>query len=363
MHLMEMFQRRREPAAGLFMALTRRCPLLCDHCSTNSSLMSEEHPERLFTNLARTFTLGSHPEYLLLTGGEPLLRTGLVRELITLAHAVGTKVYLLSGVYYARRPEIPAAIEDAIAAVDHFAVSLDVFHERQVPRQATLAVLRSALERGQDVSIQTVGRGADDPYLADVTAHVRREFGDRVPMLVGYLGASGRIQPRSLPPDHPADVSLLMEAEEPSPCDMATWPVVTFNGTIAGCCNQQVVDGPVPQHLALGVGATTPWSDVAERVRHAAMLRALRLYGPQYLARRFGGDGTLRPGYCDSCLRLSDDPHLRARVEEAMSPPRLHVLEQQVAKVRRDEPLRGAIPEYAHLMTLDYQPAPVEVLR
>ena len=43
MHLMEVLELRPVPGAALFLAVTRRCPLSCAHCSTNSMLSSEEH--------------------------------------------------------------------------------------------------------------------------------------------------------------------------------------------------------------------------------------------------------------------------------------------------------------------------------
>src|SRR5947209_7466366 len=97
MHLVEILARRQVPAAGVYLSLTRRCPLSCAHCSTNSSLASEEHEATRFTKLVESFTPECRPEILVLTGGEPLVRPKLVRDITDLAHAVGTKVVLASG--------------------------------------------------------------------------------------------------------------------------------------------------------------------------------------------------------------------------------------------------------------------------
>lgn len=48
MHAMDIISLRSTPAAGLFQSLTRRCPLTCAHCSTNSLMTSEEYAERIF---------------------------------------------------------------------------------------------------------------------------------------------------------------------------------------------------------------------------------------------------------------------------------------------------------------------------
>src|SRR5262245_46928751 len=142
MHLMDVLPLRPVPAAGLFLALTRRCPLACAHCSTNSLIGSEEHPEAIFLRFVETFTPANRPELISLTGGEPLLRPQLVAGLAERAHAVGTKVDLISGMFFARQPRLPASIDRAIAGVDHFAASLDIFHEQQVPRAAVFHVFQ-----------------------------------------------------------------------------------------------------------------------------------------------------------------------------------------------------------------------------
>src|SRR5262245_21972460 len=117
MHLVEILSMRQVPAAGLYLSLTRRCPLSCAHCSTNSTLSSEEHAAETFVRLVESFTPACRPEVLVLTGGEPLIRPRLVRDLTERAHAVGTRVVLASGMFFARQPTTPPALDEAIRAV------------------------------------------------------------------------------------------------------------------------------------------------------------------------------------------------------------------------------------------------------
>src|SRR5947209_1142650 len=129
MHLVEILARRQVPGAGLYLSLTRRCPLSCAHCSTNSSLSSEEYEASNFLKLVDSFTVDCHPEILVLTGGEPLVRPGLVRGITERAHAVGTRVVLASGMFFARQATIPASLNETIRGVDHLTASLDIYHE------------------------------------------------------------------------------------------------------------------------------------------------------------------------------------------------------------------------------------------
>jgi hypothetical protein len=309
MHLAELLACRPVPASAVFMALTRRCPLRCRHCSTMSGPdlsgpASEQQPAAPLRRFAATFTPADHPEYLLLTGGEPLLRPGLVRTLAETARAAGTRNYLLTGAFFAERGRLPAPIRAALESVDHVAVSIDVFHEAQVRRDRVFRLLHELLAMGRAASLQTCGTGPDDPYLAELTGHVRREFGDRIPMLVTTVQPAGRARawlrapgPAPLDPaasEPPASERLASELPVPgppaAPCELLSWPVVAFDGTIAACCNQDVLDRrPVPAHLRLGHVSTSSWPEIRRACVTSAALRALRTRGPLQLAHRFAG--------------------------------------------------------------------------
>ncbi len=348
MHLMDALALRPVPAAAVFLSLTRRCPLTCAHCSTDSLMSSEEHAEELFLRFVETFTPDNRPQILILTGGEALLRPRLVADLITRAHAVGTRVNLISGMFFARHPRVPAPIRDAIAEVDLFTASLDVYHEQQVPRAAVFRVMRELVERGQEVSFQVVGRDEHDPYLAEVTADIRQAFADRVPALVTPLGPVGRARDWLEPREPYVDTA-------PLPCAVAAWPVVTFDGTVVGCCNQDVVDGQVPPHLRLGHVAVDGWGTVRRRYLASTMMRAIRVLGPEAIVDRYGSGKVACDGYCSTCLRLSDDPQIAERLEPVLARPAMRLMEEQVQAIQQRQ-LVWSMPAYAHMLTLGYAP-------
>lgn len=353
MHLMDLLARRPVPAAGVFLTLTRRCPLTCAHCSTNSMRTSEEHAAGIFTGFAASFTREDHPEIVLLTGGEPLLRPDVVVSIARSAREVGAATQLISGFYFAR-PDgaVAPRLMDALLAVDHVTVSLDVFHEMQVSRAATFATIRSLLDAGQDVSIQLVGRGAKDPYLAEVTTEIREIFDERVPALVAPLGSVGRAKLWLDGNERHYD-----EVPVPSPCALSAWPVVTFDGTVVACCNQAVVDGPAPPHLRLGRAPTTTWAETAATVRDRPILRALRTLGPRMTAQSVGTPSG--PDYCGACVRLSDRPRPEAPLINALGGKRFAVVEAEVLRMQsaagpESFARRYGIAEYAHMVTLGY---------
>ncbi|MGR3933953.1 radical SAM protein [Streptomyces sp. BRA346] len=423
MHLLDLLAARAEPAAAVLLTVTRRCPLACAHCSTASSMASEQIEAAVLKRFVGTFTPADRPEYVLLTGGEPLLRPRLVAEIAERVRDVGGRTQLLSGMFFAAHGRTPAPVRRAIDAVDHFAASIDAFHEREVPRTAVLRVLRRLLDEGKDVSVQLTGLTPDDPYLRHAAEDIRRELDDRVPVLVTVVRSAGRARtwlpepgvgiapapgtgsapaPGAAPglalgadtfphvaggepapgpgagvasaPAHgagadarggagpvsvagpevlsapggasAAPVSALAAAPEPgavahrtvpAPCSLAAWPVVCFDGTVAACCNQDVVDaaalGRLPAHLRLGHIAHDDWATIRERLLERELLRGIRAFGPRHLASLAGADCD---GYCAACVTALGEPGTGARAGALLERPGVRAVERRIDRLIRD---------------------------
>ncbi len=324
MELAELVARRPFPAAGLLLGLTRRCPLSCAHCSTGSGLFTRQEPDAAqLESFVGSFTAENRPDVVMLTGGEPLLLPALAERLSTLARNAGSRTALLSGMFFARsgalpggrggvsrgrrrRRSIPPAILRAIRSVDHFSASLDVHHEREVPRADVFRALHLVREEGVAVSLHLTGTGGSDPYLASLTRAVQKEFGGRVPCLVNEVRPFGRAASWARAARTGPDPAAA------SPCPMAAWPVVAFDGRVVACCNQDTVDRrPVPPHLDLGHIAEDDWATVRRRALESPVLRMLRTVGPAHLAARYGS-GPRTGSYCDGCRALGGDEAVAA---------------------------------------------------
>lgn len=342
MELSEIIAARPRPGGGVAVTVTRRCPLSCAHCSFASTTDGTNGPDAAdLLRFVRSFAGPHRPEVLLLTGGEPLLRPALVADLAAAARRAGTRSAVLSGAFFARDGHLPRRIRQAIAALDHFSVSIDAFHEREVPRDDVFLLLCRVLELGVPVSVHTLG--ADD-YLADLTAAVHRSFGTRVPMLVNTLRPVGRAGAWAPGPAPAADAGI-------RPCSMAAWPVVAADGAVLACGNQDTVDRrPVPDHLLLGQLRTDDWARVRGRALDSPVLRLIRSAGPGWLS---GGVGT---GYCQGCRALGEQPGALQTAQRLGSGPAGALLDRQSAEIQiRRGPVaylaRHADPRYAYLLT------------
>ncbi|MGP4110369.1 radical SAM protein [Streptomyces sp. 4N509B] len=379
MRLAELMSLRQTVGAGLLVTLTERCPLSCAHCSASATPTGRDLDDEALLRFLRTFTPRLRPEVLLLTGGEPLTRPRLVVEAARAAREAGTRTAVLSGGFFARGGGggLPPAVRRVAHAVDHFSLSLDAHHEREVPRRDVLAALAALLRTGVATSLHVLADGPDDPYPDEVAAEVTARFGTRVPMLVGEVRAIGRgasLRPGARPaaPAPPPGSAV-------APCAMAAWPVVTADGTVTACCEQTVVDGRVdgagggsvgggrPAHLRVGAVATDSWPAVLDRTARDPLLRMIRTVGPVHLAARAGADPAATPaaapvatpegGYCASCHRLGALPEAGRWARRAGAGPCGELLQSAAVRVlAAGGPAalvaRHGSRRHAHLVTL-----------
>ena len=226
---------------------------------------------------------------MVVSGGEAFLRPALLQDLAERASLVGCRTVALSGMFWARSHRIPPAIRRAIDPLAHFSVSLDVFHEREVRREDVYRVLETLVADGKEVSVHLTGLDPWDPYLAERSDEIRRVFEGRVPILVNAVNYVGRARGWLAKRDERP-----VETAEAEPCTLAAWPVVAFDGTIVGCGNDGVVDGPTPPAPAARPPATDDWPEVRGRYLASPMLRAIRTFGPLYVAADRHGAGAVR---------------------------------------------------------------------
>ncbi|MEU9335604.1 radical SAM protein [Streptomyces sp. NPDC048290] len=349
MRLAEIIGLRPVPAAGLFVTLTRRCPLSCAHCSTSSGPRGEDAPAQDLRRFIAGFTGRDRPDVLMLTGGEPLLRPALTGELAGLARAAGTRTSVLSGMFFARGGEVPPQIMRALRNVDHFSASIDAFHEREVPRAATFRAVHRIMDSGIDVSFHVVGDTPGDPYIEDVTGAIRTEFRDQAAMLVNHVRPVGRAAGWA-----GARTALRGNGGEgnggegnggegsggegsggqgrPTPCAMAAWPVVAFDGTVVACCNQRVVDArPVPDHLRLGHIAADDWPSIRRRCHESPVLRTIRTAGV---------------GSCADCRHLARRPAALAAARRDGERPAAGAVDALAARLQREAGAEALVQRY-----------------
>lgn len=348
MRLAEIIALRGTVCAGLLVTMTERCPLSCGHCSSASTLDGRDLDAAQLLAFLATFTAQDRPEVVMLTGGEPMMRPELVAEAAATARVSGARTAVLTGAFFARTGRIPGRIRDTISTLDHFSVSLDAFHEREVPRAEVFALLRLVLDLGVATSLHIVGSNSEDPYLAEVTSAVRATFGTEVPMLVSEVRGIGRGSALATGP--PAT-----DVASAAPCSMAAWPVLTPDGVFTACCNQDVVDGrDRPEHLVLGrLGER--WQRVRGRATGCGLLRMVRTVGPVHIANRIPLGVPGERDACTACTGLDRHTGSGSWADEVGSGPAGELLERAALAKYAQAGAEGFVrrygsPRYARLV-------------
>lgn len=323
MHLVDILKLRQVTLSGIYICLTRRCPLSCEHCSTNSNPFSNEFPDPSYLErFVDSFEETKPPQILCLTGGEPLILPELVNKLANKAHSVGTKVMSMTGLYFANSKKMTSSLLNAIQNLDHLSISVDYFHEKQLGRLSIFETIHKIREAGTDMSISIVGMNENDPYLGDLVNSIRDEFNSEIPMLVSFISSTGRA--KQLETAHKEDNNIQGIAYNGG-CRYITWPVISFDGSIVACCNQKVVDGPHPSHLTLGHVSNTNWKQVSEKVINNSIIKAIRIVGPKEFLKYVGKEDPCN-GYCDSCMSINKTTDVKS-IHSWVNKPSMKLIE------------------------------------
>ncbi len=338
MHLSEILQIRSSPGQCCFLSITRKCPLHCAHCATESSMEAmEELEEEDILRFVDTFS-EDPPQILFLTGGEALTRPSLVHKIALKAKDWGVKVHVTSGMFFAKEPLLSPSLSKIIEGLSHFTASVDSFHEAQVSREKVFRSLKTILDMGISVSIQTLARENHDPYVKDLVRDTERCFGSNVPIFLAPLVSSGRASSWVS-----CQIKKLETPGEIHPCSLASWPVVNFQGNIVACCHDSITKNQqTPSHLCLGNIRNTTWKEVKHQMIHSTYLRALRTYGPLYLASQCRNE---IQDYCEACMYFLPD---QKKLENLMRQEKAQFIEEYAQKIAQKKSY--LLPEYGSVV-------------
>ncbi|MGW8178469.1 MAG: radical SAM/SPASM domain-containing protein [bacterium] len=154
---------------------TYRCNAECSHCFFNSS-PSRDKVMGLETGLKainEAKELGA--KWVSLTGGEPFLEYGLLKQLLGHAAGLGLQTEVVTNGYWARYPETTETIIRELVGLGWTALnlSIDDFHQEYVP----LEHARNAYEAARDLGLKIV--------IMTTTAKSSKITSQTIPILLG----------------------------------------------------------------------------------------------------------------------------------------------------------------------------------
>jgi hypothetical protein len=302
---------------------TRRCPLACRDCITESSphARGKMRPDQAKAYLS---AVGRFAGTVCFTGGEPLLYHQEIAGLTRFAKTCGLRVSVVTGAGWVRSESIARRRmrELGAAGLDDLAISWDVYHEEFSDRERAVLLARVATEEGLCVTVRSV-EGAQ----AESAAH-RHDFAG-LPVHFESIRLVRLGRAASLPAAH-----FVAGATPPmGRCSAVLSAAIDCDGTVYACGGPSCYSAR-PSPLVLGNAGEEPLDTILDRAVRDPLLEVIALLGPYGLHLLLQGTGVADlyrerasySGICDLCLDLTDSPAIVTAIRNRLDDERARAL-------------------------------------
>ncbi|RMG16879.1 MAG: radical SAM protein [Deltaproteobacteria bacterium] len=328
------------PAAfkSLGVLYTKRCPLECAHCVTESGPSAEGKldVERAVHVIE---LIGPFVGRVALTGGEPLLYPEEIAEVVErTSHRFF--VHVVTGAFWAkserRTEEILGRLRSA--GLGHISISWDPWHAEFIDARTFLRGLDAALAKGFQVAV-VLGGSQQDWRESGILRELEQRGVGINPQRLSFTGR--------------AATSLQLASNEPVEdrgCAGYFHLSVDWEGILRVCCGPSLAAGP-GSALYLGKLGEDDLVAAVERARRDPALAGIAVLGPRVLARRAGRarlpvmqETSEAP--CATCLGLFQDAAAVTRLREALrrSGDHRRIVAAVMADAARRERERSRLP-------------------
>lgn len=305
--------------------LTNHCNAKCRHCCVDSGPMEKSVLTSLETVLGRIEEWASRGviKGLHVSGGEPFLRRRDLKHIGDVAARLGLTFGINTNAYWAKTPEIAAAVLAAIPGVTQLLISTSNYHQEFVSLEAFSHAVRSALDKGILVHIGICGSEADQNLIqAELLSRLGGDVMRNIRIVANQVEAVGRAA------GLPEAGWRAMSRELPGGrCELLNRPVVLENSNVFACCNTSVASVCADSPLVLGNLGDSSLDDIYRRADRDYLLQAIRAKGPKYLAKLLidAGEGSklqafFPEGYiCALCSDIMSKPALVATLRQIIA--------------------------------------------
>jgi hypothetical protein len=322
---------------AVYISLTQKCPIRCEHCFVDSGPLRQHAAS--FAEI-KTWLDGilTSPDLsvVFFSGGEPFSHPRALRYGLEATTQKGKYSVIATSAFWAKTPDIAERFLKLYPQPGSICISTDIYHEKFVPLSYVRNAAAVARARGIDVTIQLT-RTPD--AFEDFLQRFDREVGfDLVPpseIFVAEYSAVGRASTEC-----GAERREEVGPQPSAPCVWLGTPWVRENGVVCACPNTKVFE--TSRHpLRIGTLDQTSFQDLSSESRRDYFLQALRVFGPKGLTEQFpltdwGWERPSESGesVCDLCHSITGTSGLPDRI-------RLHLAEQ--GRAARIDALRLAI--------------------
>ncbi|MCC7418246.1 MAG: radical SAM protein [Acidobacteria bacterium] len=306
----EFLAMQRLAQSNLVFSVTRRCPLHCDHCVTSSGpevagdTLTVADAARYAAELPALYDAGVR--HLTFTGGEPVLALPGVAVLAAAAKRVGLATSIVTSGAWAVSPAATLKVLDRLAAIDHWDLGFDRYHQKELALSAFCALLRALQARRIAHSVRACVETPPSEEDLALLDELRAATGPDVPIYrqsVRRIGRAAEILRRVAPAAGPPALE---------PC-LSSGPIVREDGSIGPCCSGLAYERRGCHPFEFGDARGNSLVSAREAWLRDPLLRLVRLVGFAYPLKWLAetGDPALQPALmphktCELCVQLWD---------------------------------------------------------
>lgn len=179
-----------------------------------------------------------------ITGGEPFFELDLLDSLAQILSSANKHVVVYSSGYWGKSETLPS-VGDALEKINGIVFGMDLYHRAYIPDEDLISALRRTAESGIWIAAQVISDIDGDAHLK----YAQEIFQDA-------FGADWKNQVTIIPtPPLPRGRASKLESFQnyhPAPdefCTSINGPTLLRDGTLAACCNEEVVLQKGPESL------------------------------------------------------------------------------------------------------------------
>ncbi|MFJ9445788.1 radical SAM protein [Kitasatospora sp. NPDC101235] len=261
---------RRTPGASILLFITDRCPVGCAHCSVDSRPESPRISNfDLFAGIVDQLCGQPRLDLVGISGGEPFVeRRGLSLAVDRLVGA-GKRIAIYTSGFWAAQEIPPPWIDEVLARTDCIYLSTDAYHEAGTAAGQFSNAARAVARHGIPIIVQVIDEngmverarqllvaafGNDWSRCAEIIPTFPLPYGRGA----GIYSWKHRFATRGF-----------------GVCNLATSPVVRYDGLVTACCNETVIMGGGPPALRRDCADGVETSKAVAEFRNDPFFRAV----------------------------------------------------------------------------------------
>ncbi|MBC8508086.1 MAG: radical SAM protein [Anaerolineales bacterium] len=268
---------RRTPLATMGIFTSSYCPVGCAHCAVSASSDSLAPSPDLLMRGVEEMVQVSELKAVAITGGEPFAEFELLESLVDTMHKANKRVVIYTSGYWGKS-DVLQQVSPVLQFADGLVLGIDLYHRAHIPAEDLINALRTAKEFEVWVTAQVISGIDGEAHLAYARQLFQNAFGPE------WHQDAHIIEMPPLPSGRAEHIDSFNQfnGSYAERCYSVNGPTLLRDGTLAACCNEDIVLHNGPD--ALKIPHQGGFSQSLEKLESQPTLGHLRRTPPAALA-------------------------------------------------------------------------------